>query len=241
MRKLLLCLVVVAVFVPELLRAQRLLSRPGGLALLLGKPSSVAFTYPVTENFNAPGPENPGWVLDAAGGNLPNLAFTTVVIEGTHSMWINQGGGNFASASLPLPSAKTNLHVHFRCYFTNASGGDLHFDLSDSGAMPSALRLQLVPNFLTIYNGSTSAGGAIDFQPFIRTNYFWLEYQAGTGANGITSVWWSTNTTKVNGPFSVTTGTATAPVNTLTIGGFGADAWATDHVLVNTNAYGNNP
>lgn len=151
-------------------------------------------TVTVTENFEGPGYENPGWLELGT----PDDDYTTVVIAGSYSLRTRDGERSYRQFT-GATSADLQLSVLWREWTANHDV----LQFANSGGAPVA-SVSVFNSRLRVTHGSVSASGTTAIT-LNRAYYTWLEWQQGTGANGRLALYLSSNSTKPSTPEAVVT------------------------------------
>lgn len=174
-------------------------------------------TYLVSEDAEGTGTPS-GWTQS---GNV-DWDYTTTVLAGTQSLQLITNGGSAGNmVQTPSFAAQSALYVYFVMRVTenawktdgNARICSLRSGSSEEAAVP--LSNARVPSVL---HGSASAA-ASSALTLNTTYHIWVEYVAGTGANGQMLLYISSNGTKPGSPtVTLTTGTSTASIDSVQFG-----------------------
>lgn len=206
---------------------------PTGYAALTGTGKSIAI---VSLEFE-PGEDHTGWT--SAGSTLPITNSTANILRGTQSLRLTDTGTD-ATFTSPTFTAQSTIHAAFMVSFTNVS-------------------TTTTANFFQFFNGSTSVAqiflinGNIAIGIGTKTSpayavtsgvmyYIWLDYIAGTGANGVAAYYISTTGIKpTTATYTITNGESTLSVNNIRFTGrhsANPNSYDFDHVLVQPSVIG---
>lgn len=186
------------------------------------KPLGVAFVYLLgPERFEAAGGSGydvSGWV--AFGDTAPDPNDTIAPLQGAQSLKLTDSGVNAAITNSFAASSNAFFRwdIMVPTWKTSTREGPYLFGDATLGAK---VRLDgdSTQNRFLLYNGTVFSGGTLGDLATNVTYHCLLEYDKGTGANGISRLWWTTNTPDWSGAanLNVTTGDATVNVNNVRV------------------------
>jgi len=194
--------------------------------------SAVALTVTATpawdfvETFDAAGYDNTGW---STASGTPNADYTTSPLEGTQSLYCNN-----AYISRSVTGTTKSFFMMFKLGtvvstyspIIYSSGPQVYFSYTGSP--------------LTYLHGSATATGAINLVAG-TVYYLWLDWVAGSGANGTLNAYLATTATKPGTPdASITTGTGTS-IGTFYLGPEAGFEVIMDRLIIHGSTIGSNP
>lgn len=104
-------------------------------------------------------------------------------------------------------SASGDCYAYFVAEFGAASGSSTIFEMEGSGST-FRCRVEFRPGgFLRLYHGSSSADGSTVVSSSVK--HIWVEYEVGTGSDGVARLYYSASAGTKTLEATVTTGTAT--------------------------------
>lgn len=184
-----------------------------------------------------PGEDHTGWT--SAGSTLPITNSTANILRGTQSLRLTDTGTD-ATFRSPTFAAQSTFHTSFMFSITNvATSSTANFFQLFNGST-SLARISLINSNLNIGIGTkTSTTYALTAA---TTYYIWLDYIAGTGANGVAAYYISTTGIKpVAATYTITNGESTLPVDNVMFTGrhsTNPNSYDFDHVLGQSTVIG---
>ena len=176
-------------------------------------PSTSQPTYLLAENFEAPGYENPGWF---EVGN-PDDYYSRVRLEGLYALRTQLG----AQAYRELGGA-ANAHLSFMFVWRESTANHTILDLSDNTGNPSGF-VWATPGQLHLSHGDATVSAPFSYA--LNTRYYiWVDWAAGTGANGVMSLYISGSSTKPATPLIRITNGNGLPAERIYFGGAAPDS-----------------
>jgi hypothetical protein len=187
----------------------------------------------VCQNFEGTGYDNSeSW----SEVDSPDEDYTTTVLRGSQSLDIS--GDTYESTTITF-SATGPCYVFFRFRFSALPSSDASIFIMRDASDNQLAALRLRSNgYIRAYNGTggyENSGGTYSAN---TTYYVWLEYTAGSGADGETKVYIDTDTTKPAATITVSDGDATTDATkvVLTNGNDGTPNFVFDQILVDDEA-----
>ena len=164
--------------------------------------------YFFAETFDATGYDNT-W---AETGTVDE-DYTTTVLQGTQSLYIADGT---AYTIHTLSDSLAELYVHFIFRSTDVSPASQTTIFSMRSGTTQIFYAQLRTTGVSrLYTGTTVVNGTHTLSNDTAYNV-WLYYKKGTGANGISTLWYSTNGVKPgSAEISITNGNAVKEMGSL--------------------------
>ena len=212
------------------------------LGMFRGMGGSASPRYLLEENFEAdPGYDTAGWTSGGTGTINPD--YTTIVLRGTQSLYLNAPGGATTTWALsPSFTETSDIWIHFRFRQQTYWHDDypvmvsLIYDSTEVASLQEDL-LGTDPRFV-IKHGTVSSYGAIG-KAIATLYHIWIHYIAGTGANGTMSLYVDTDGTRPVGKdcTDITTGSSTNGLTSIrfrAISGYDA-AIIVDQVLISSS------
>ena len=206
--------VLLIILIPSLVWANILLRRRGIVAVsgvATTTTTSVAVSYLLEESFDTPtgdGYDNVGWTED---GNM-DTDYTTAPapLEGTQSLFLDSGGGY--DTTWIAYTAQDFVSVYMIVNFSTWTGfsNRILLTIEDSDGANLGFLYKSDTEKIGVQHGALDV---LSSNVFIAntTYHFWLDYTKGTGADGISRFYYSTNGVKPGTPEAeVTNGDATA-------------------------------
>lgn len=210
-----------------------------------GGGGTPAPSYLLSENFEAAvGYDNVGWSVNSG---TPNPDYTTTVLEGTQSLLMSYiGAGTNQRLDAPTLATQTDIWAYFLyrplvlpagfvgvASFKPSGASLMHLQITSTGA------IRAVGNF-------GSATPTTSVMSVNTTYHVWMHFKAGTGANGIQYVAFSTNGIRPTIGNNVSETTTTAETNTVDRMRFWAEGGTTwsyivDKLRINNVEIGDNP
>jgi len=144
---------------------------------------------------------------------------------GAPAGWSSSGTVDWDYATTPLRGCRS-LQVSASSYaYVTASGSTVwvHFEIRPDavanyqpifyivdGSMTWLVFLKISDGYLQLYNGDINALSSTTITAGTKY-HIWIRYTAGTGTNGIATMYWGTSKTRpASADISITTGTSTA-------------------------------
>lgn len=167
------------------------------------------------ENFNAAGYDLTGWTEGGANGSITNKDYTTAPapIEGVQSLLLKNPGFGNVFTYINMPNSG-EVWVRFAMVITNTIvNGVRVFYIADSGFTQLA-SVEVRSSGLKVICGTGNATTVATLNPD-KTNYVWIHYLKGSGANAVADVAFREHPTKTrptsgNNFAQTTAGTSTA-------------------------------
>jgi hypothetical protein len=211
--------------------------------------ASAGATYLINQRFEGTGgaPTDDGYdnseVWTESLGT-PNEDYTTTILQGSESLLLDSSGGTSQRADSPNFTATAHVYGYMRIrinampssgsqsIFTVRNGTTALLDAQLNAA--GTLRVDIGANStLTVTAMSTGT-----------TYHLWWEYQAGSGANAVGNIAFSTDgvrPTSGNQFSGRTDGTATLNANNIRLNAVSAEVLILDQVLIDDVQIGDNP
>lgn len=194
-------------------------------------------SYLLSEGFEGTGYESGGW----SENNNPNEDSTSTTCGSfVGSQWFETSG---VAASVNATNTYTGqseawAYVQFCAVTTVANNVVLELKNSTTVVLEVQVRST---NVMRLAHGATATLGTFSLSDATKY-HLWVRYQAGTGSNGQADLWIATTDTKPGTPdISITTGTATANADTVTIGQTTANAIIMDKLRIDDVDIGSGP
>jgi len=165
--------------------------------------------YEFSETFDVAGYDNAGW---SETGTVDE-DYTTTVLEGAQSLYIADGT---AYTVYTLSGSYSECYVHFMYRVDDATPASQEVVfMMRADAVAQLYISQRTTGVWRIYNTVSAANGT-NALANNTTYHVWLYYRAGTGANSISRLWFSTGKTKpAIAEVEITDGSATASINNI--------------------------
>lgn len=205
----------------------------------LAQPEEVAAagggaTYLFTESFEGVGYEN-SWTEDLG---VPNEDDTSPVHHGSQSLNLTVSSRLTQNTTF---TALSPAYVFFAIYFTS-DATDYVFQGRNGTTDVWSLQRNSDDTFRVIHGTGASFGTTVATFAVGAWIYVWIEYTAGSGANGTLNAYFSTTTTKPGSPdVAISNGTATLGMTQFYIRQDSVQDYNIDRVLVDDVAIGNAP
>lgn len=225
---LILCLATVSLFGQSGLRSPAFVAS-------LNPPAAAGggATYLFQESFEGTGYEN-SWTEDLG---TPNEDDTSPVAYGSQSLNINAINQRITLNT--TWTAPSTAYCFGAIYFTS-DATDIVLQ-GRNGTTDLWLMQRNSDDTFRVYHGTAFGQTTATFAAGAWT-YFWIEYTAGSGANGTLAAYFSTTTTKPGSPdFTITTGSATLGMNQFYIRLDSAMDYNLDRLLVDDVTIGSAP
>lgn len=197
----------------------------------------------------------------AAGGGGPSYVYEQdFETTGAPTGWSTVSGTpdyDYATAPAPLEgseslhldsteqarsqswSALGDCYAYFQLNLSTASSKTVVFEFEDSGA---AFRLRVeyrASGVLRVYHGTASTDGSTTLSAG-TTYHVWVEYEKGTGSDGVARLYYSTSAGTKTLEATVATGTATDDIVQCAVLG-ATNATILDDLIIDSSAIGTNP
>ena len=171
----------------------------------------------VTENFEGAGYEN-AWT-ESVGSPNEDFSTTGLSLEGSQCLYLANAAGAIEAYTSFTASSKAYAFcmVRFEDLPTLADKTVLAFG---NGTDHVDLTFSITPCQSKLYSGGEDVS-AVGSGSFVAdtTYYFWFEYEAGTGANGVLRFYYSLTATKPGSPDAeITTSNDTFNVDRFLVG-----------------------
>lgn len=207
-----------------------------------GEAFSSGPSYLIEENCEGTGTPA-GWTDSGA----VNWDYTTSPLQGTQSMQIAPVGATI-NTTCPTFAAQTTLEYYMMFRFNSSlpSAGSVFVRLRDS-LNAVQLRLQMnTGNRLLLYDGGAIAASPVTTIAAGTDYHVWMRYVAGTGANGIGTLGFSTTGIRPlsgNNFASFSNSPKTASITNFIVGTENNNTWdgVFDRLIASQNVIGNNP
>jgi hypothetical protein len=178
-------------------------------------PTGDPCTSCTNELFNAAGYDLTGWTEGGAAGTITNKDYATAPapIEGSQSLLLkNVGFGNvFTYINMPNTA---EVWLRFAIVITNSIVNGVRVCFIGDSGFTQVASVEVRSSGLRIVCGTANATTVATLNPD-KTNYVWVHYLKGSGANAVADVAFREHPTKTrpasgNNFAQVTTGTSTA-------------------------------
>lgn len=192
--------------------------------------ASASSTYLLSEDFES-GTAPSGWTT----GTGRNYAYTPALV-GNYSLGVT---GSFVGATSASFTAQSNAWIFLRI-FPGAASTSYTFRLRDGTNVIASVEFR--SDRVRITHGTATAdstGAALTSQ-----SCMWLNYVAGTGSNGLLSMYINKNSTSETRPSvsaSLSNGTSTTSVSDIGCYAQGAGNWVFDKIRVSATEIGSSP
>lgn len=214
-----------------------------GVVKAKGAAADPCASYLVCENMNGTGTPT-GWTDVQPANSVVNWDYTTTALEGTQSLLLDYNAYGLTVGTYYDFTAQNNAYA-YGLYRYNYLIGQQEIQLQDSSGNKLCQALLLVSGKLR-----ADCNVSADTVSTMSTNtlyHVWVEYEKGTGANGVCRVAFSTDGTKpANGDnyAAATTCNGTAQASRFYLGGTGSENTLIkiiDKVRVKSTAIGSSP
>lgn len=210
-----------------------------GVFVGFGQSEAPSVTYLINEDFEGTGTPS-GWTME--GGTIVNYDYTSTVLAGSQSFFLDYATGGDLSAITPSFTGAGDIYIGFMLrasampsaadaefiYIRNAADANQgFFKVGSDGHITVSL-----PGV----GGESSGAGIVSTS---GTTYIKIRYQKGTGSNGIITGYTSSNGTSWTQSAQLTGGTGTTNITYIRlIVPFGdPQAWIIDNFKVATSDF----